>query len=185
MFLFAAGPEVETIFDTLADNGKDDDFDTACEKLNEYFSPSKYVAFEVYKFRQARQQEHETLDAYYTRLCTLAKTCELTDTNIELKQQITEGCLSNRLRRKILIEKNFNLSQILGYGRTLARTDQQTKEITKKDNLDSYEELAHRLKQERRRPSTTGKYPPSSKKSCFRCGMDFPHKESQKCPAIL
>ena len=147
MLLYAAGPEVEAIFDTLPDNGEDDDFDTACEKLNEYFSPSKNVAFEVYKFRQARQQEHETLDAYYTRLCTLAKTCEFADTNIELKQQIIEGCLSNRLRRKILMEKNFNLSQILDYGRTLARTDQQTKEITKKDNVDSYEEQAHQLKQ--------------------------------------
>ena len=59
------------------------------------------------------------------------------------------------------MEKNFNLSQILDYGQTLARTDQQTKEITKKDNLDSYEEQAHQLKQERRRPSTTGKYPSS------------------------
>ena len=184
MLLYAAGPEVEAIFDTLPDNGEDDDFDTACEKLNEYFSPSKNVAFEVYKFRQARQQEHETLDAYYTRLCTLAKTCEFADTNIELKQQIIEGCLSNRLRRKILMEKNLNLSQILDYGRILARTDQQTKEITKKDNVDSYEEQAHQLKQERRRLSTTGKYPPSSKKSCFRCGMDFPHKEGQKCPAV-
>ena len=68
--MYAAGPEVEAIFDTLPDNGDDDDFDTACENLNEYFSPSKNVAFEVYKFRQARQQEHETLDAYYTRLCS-------------------------------------------------------------------------------------------------------------------
>ena len=59
MPLYAARPEVEPIFDTLPDNGDDDDFDTACEKLNEYFSPSKTVAFEVYKFRQARQHELE------------------------------------------------------------------------------------------------------------------------------
>ena len=184
LLLYAAGPEVEAIFDTLSDNGGDDDFDTACEKLNEYFSSSKNAAFEVYKFRQARQQEHETLDAYYIRLCILAKTCEFVDTNIELKQQIIEGCLSNRLRRKILMEKPFNFSQILNCGRTLARTDQQTKEITKKEYLDNYEEQAHRLKQERRRPCTTGKYPPSLKKSCFRCGMDFPHKEGQRYPAV-
>ncbi len=96
MLLHAAGPEVEAIFDMLPDNGDDDDFKTACEKLTEYFSPSKKVPFEVYKFRQAKQQEHETLDAYYTRLCTLAKTCEFADTDTELKQ-IIEGCLSNRL----------------------------------------------------------------------------------------
>jgi hypothetical protein len=82
-----------------------------------------------------KQQEHETLDAYYTRLCTLAKTCEFVDTDTELKQQIIEGCLSNRLRRKILMEKTFTLSQILDYGRALARTDQQTREIIKKGHF--------------------------------------------------
>ena len=41
MLLYAAGPEVEAVFDSLPDNGEDDDFDTACEKLNEYFSPEE------------------------------------------------------------------------------------------------------------------------------------------------
>jgi hypothetical protein len=80
MLLYAAGLEVEAIFDTLPDNGHDDDFKTVCEKLTEHFSPSKNVPFEVYKFRQAKQQEHEILNAYYTRLCNLAKTCEFADT---------------------------------------------------------------------------------------------------------
>ena len=85
MLLYPAGPEFEAIFDTLSDNCIEDDFKMACEKLTEYFSPSTNVAFEVFKFRQAKQQEHETLNAYYTRLCTLAKTCEIADKNIQLK----------------------------------------------------------------------------------------------------
>jgi hypothetical protein len=173
MLLYAAGPEVEAIFDTLPDTGQDDDFKTACEKLTEYFSPSKNVPFEVYKFRQAKQQEHETLDAYYTRLCTLAKTCEFADTDTELKQQIIEGCLSHRLRRKILMEKTFTLSQILDYGRALARTDQQTKEIIKKDISDGNEEYTNQLQQDHRRPRTTSKYSSSSSKRCFKCGLGF------------
>jgi hypothetical protein len=40
MLSYAAGLEIEAIFDTLPDNGDDDDFKTACEKLTEYFSPS-------------------------------------------------------------------------------------------------------------------------------------------------
>ena len=131
LLLYAAGPEVETIFDTLPENGDDDDFELACQKLTEYFSPSKNLSFETYKFRQAKQQESETLDAYYTRICTLAASCEFTDVNKELKQQIIEGCLSNKLRRKILMEKNLTLTQVLDYGRALARTNAQTKEITK------------------------------------------------------
>ena len=45
MLLYAADPEVEAIFDTLPDNGDDNDFKMACEKLTEYFSPSKNVPF--------------------------------------------------------------------------------------------------------------------------------------------
>ncbi len=66
--------------------------------LNNFSPPNNFSPFEIYKFRQAKQQEHETLEAYYTRLCTLAKTCEFADTDTVLKQQIIEGCLSNRLR---------------------------------------------------------------------------------------
>ena len=58
----------------LAGNDEDDDFKTACERLNESFSPTKKVAlFEIYKFRQVKlQQDGETLDAYaiYRRLYT-------------------------------------------------------------------------------------------------------------------
>ncbi|CAB4038805.1 Transposon Ty3-I Gag-Pol poly [Paramuricea clavata] len=139
MDVSAAGPEVEAIFDTLPNTGQDDDFKTACEKLTEYFSPSKSVPFEVYKFRQAKQ--HETLDAYYTRLCTLAKT-------------------------------------------SLARTDQQTKEIIKKDISDGNEEYTNQLQQDHRRPITTSKYSSSSSKICFKCGLGFPHRDNQKCPAV-
>ena len=92
VLLHAAGPEVETIFDTLPENGDDDDFELASQKLTEYFSLSKNLSFETYKFLQAKQQESETLDAYYTRICMLAALCKFTDVNKELKQQIIEGC---------------------------------------------------------------------------------------------
>ena len=58
MLLYAAGPDVEAIFDTIPDNGKDDDFDTACEKLNEYFRPSKNVGFEVYGKPNSKNTRH-------------------------------------------------------------------------------------------------------------------------------
>jgi hypothetical protein len=54
------------------------------------------------------------------------KHVNLQTTDTELKQQIIERCLSNRMRRKILMEDTFTLSQILDYGRALARTDHAT-----------------------------------------------------------
>jgi hypothetical protein len=71
------------------------------------------------------------------------------------------------------MEKTFTLSQILDYGRALASTDQQTKEIIKKDISDGNEEYTNQLQQDHRRPRTTSKYSSSSSKRCFKCGVGF------------
>ena len=51
-----AGPEVDERFDTLPDTGDDNDYATAVEKLNGYFSPRTNIAYEVYNFRQTKQK---------------------------------------------------------------------------------------------------------------------------------
>ncbi|CAB4005551.1 Hypothetical predicted protein [Paramuricea clavata] len=175
MLLYAAGPEVEAIFDTLPDNGYEDDFKTACEKLTEYFCPSKNVPFEVYKFRQAKQQEHETLDAYYTRLCTLAKTCEFadTDTGTLLNHETAKRNSETTKQRNETAKQHFYIS-----------LTKKTKEIIKKDISDGNEEYNNQLQHDHRRPRTTIKYSSSSSKKCFKCGLGFPHKDNQKCPAV-
>ena len=73
-FLVASNIEVQTIFETLSDTGTD--YDTALAKLTEYFEPKKNIPFERHAFRQAAQESHESIDAYVTRLRSLAKSCE-------------------------------------------------------------------------------------------------------------
>ena len=51
--LYYAEEEVCDIFETLPESG--DDFDTAKEKLPEYFDPKKNVEYDIYNFRQAKQ----------------------------------------------------------------------------------------------------------------------------------
>ena len=41
LLLHLAGPATQDIFETLADTGADDDFNTALAKLTEYFNPKK------------------------------------------------------------------------------------------------------------------------------------------------
>ena len=48
--LHCAGPKVQDIFDTL--KTPDEDFETAAEKLMEYFEPRKHHLFNIYQFRQ-------------------------------------------------------------------------------------------------------------------------------------
>ena len=49
LFLHCAGQKVQDIFDTLKDTGED--FETAAEKLMEYFEPKKHHLFNIYQFR--------------------------------------------------------------------------------------------------------------------------------------
>ena len=83
LLLYYAGEEVSEIFDTLPDTG--DDFETAKTKLHVYFGPKKNVEFEIFTFRQAKQNPGETMNSYHSRLRQLATTCEFTDVDKEVK----------------------------------------------------------------------------------------------------
>ena len=65
LLLHYAGEEVNEIFETLPNTGND--YDTAVTKLTEYFSPKKNTEFEVYKFRQAKQEAGEWTLFYLLR----------------------------------------------------------------------------------------------------------------------
>ena len=76
LMLDFAGPEVDEIFDTLEDSETETDYKAAVEKLTEYFAPQTNIAYEIYNFRQARQNQGESPDSYHIRLRQLAKTCD-------------------------------------------------------------------------------------------------------------
>ena len=79
---------VREIFRQLNDTGEDDDYERAKTKLTEYFEPQKNRHYEVYKFREAKQETTDTLDQFHTRLRKLAQTCAFNDADFEIEQQI-------------------------------------------------------------------------------------------------
>ena len=85
MLLHYAVDGVQDIFDTLSDTGEAKDYKCAKDKLSEYFSPKINIAYETYKFRQAKQLAGETLDSYHVRLRHLAATCDFPDVEREIK----------------------------------------------------------------------------------------------------
>ena len=107
LLLYHAGEEVWEIFETLVDTG--DDFATAKEKLTEYFDPKKNVEYEIYTFRQARQNTGESINAFRSRFCQLSATCEFGDVDKKIKSQIILSCSSKRLRRKALRDRTMTL----------------------------------------------------------------------------
>ena len=71
LLLYLAGSRVREIFQHLPDVGNADDYDTAKTKLTTHFEPQKNRRYEVYRFREAKQEQGETLDQYHTRLRAL------------------------------------------------------------------------------------------------------------------
>ena len=66
LLLHYSGEEVNDLFDTLPDTGEDNDYKGACEALTRYFTPKKNVSFEIFKFRNLKQESHETVDEFHT-----------------------------------------------------------------------------------------------------------------------
>ena len=91
LLLYQAGSRVREIFGQLTETGQDDDYELAKQKLTAYFEPQQNRRYEVYKFKQTRQDTGETLDNFHIRLRKLLINCEFRDVEFELKQQILIG----------------------------------------------------------------------------------------------
>ncbi|CAC5366652.1 unnamed protein product [Mytilus coruscus] len=184
LLLHYAGAEVNDIFDTLQDTVED--YDTALRKLTEYFAPKKNVEYEIYKFRQAKQETDETIVAFHTKLRQLSVNCEFNDDNREVKSQIVQGCSSSRLRRKALRE-DMTLEQLLSSARALELSEKQANKIEHKDEKLETNALHKKrnfrknqpryLQQQEKRPEQRV----NRNNKCRNCGGEFPHRG--KCPA--
>ena len=128
LFLHCAGPKVQDIFNTLEDTGED--FETAGEKLLEYFDLKRCHLFSIYQFQQLVQEEEESYDDYATRLKQAAAPCELPQDwlEVEIQMQLIEKGKSKRVRRRLL-SKPHSLREALDYARAQELSDKQAKRI--------------------------------------------------------
>ena len=187
LLLHYAGEEVNDVFDTLSDTG--DDYDTAVQKLTEYFSPRKCTEYEVFKFHQAKQEHNETIDTFQTRLRKLSQNCDFADKDKEIKSQIVQGCLSSRLRRTAL-RQDISLDDLIKEARALELSEKHASEI-ESGAVNETNAVRHRHshpKQKQHKSTTTYRQDVkrkqhNQKKKCRNCGYDFPHKPETKCPA--
>ncbi|XP_077536116.1 uncharacterized protein LOC144148452 [Haemaphysalis longicornis] len=91
-------------------------YSAARQKLDNYFTPRVNTTFKIYRFRQAKQLESESLDTFYARLRQLAKHCAFADADTEIKNQILLSTTSTRLRRYAM-QHDLDLTGILRQGR--------------------------------------------------------------------
>ena len=167
LLLYQAGQRVREIFRQLQDTGNESDYDTAKTKLQEYFEPQQNRRYAVYQFRQAKQDTHETLDQFNTRLRSLARTCAFHDVDFEIEQQTIMAGTSSRIRKRALRDPTYDLKAILLDGRRAEQSEFQTREIESKEQ----------------KPDGVNKVNTQPKRTttCRNCGGIYPHET--QCPA--
>jgi transposase InsO family protein len=198
MLLHYAGEQASDVFETLTvpavDNtveALNDVYKCAVHAFKDYFEPQKCLDHLVYAFRKETQQHDETVNEFHTRLVILAKRCEFTDTDLEIKRQIIQGTHSNRLRRRA-IEKTLTLEELLRAARAMEMADESTKDMEKQQsnaiNTSRWKgKSKFKAKPAHTKPNTTcglcgGMYPhvgdcPAKGKECRKCGR---HNHFQK-----
>ena len=181
LLLYQAGEATQEIFDTLPNTGED--YATAQEKLDEYFSPKKNVDYQIFQFRQAVQQSGETIDQFVTRLRKLAATCEFHDASKEIKSAIIQNCQSKRLRRYALREDTLTLDNLIAKARSLEASEVEASGIEKTLPSEGVNRIFHKqqdksaLKRQSKKPTQR-----RSNSTCRQCGLTWPHTTSP-CPA--
>jgi hypothetical protein len=203
LLLHYAGEEVHDMFSTLTlaphvGEGDLDLYKQASDALNDYFIPKRNKEYDIYKFRQSKQEPGESIDTYHTKLRKLAENCEFANVDDEIKSQIIQSCSSTRLRRRALRENEINLEQLLKLARSFEISEQQASGIEKTESAHAIHtktrsnppsthgnyrggrkpSYAPEHKQGGRKPSYT---PEHKQQKCYNCGGSFPHKGV--CPA--
>ena len=136
LLLHYVGEDTNEIFDTLPNTVAPEDENTltkAIDALTVHFEDKKNIVFEECQFRQASQENDETIQAYHTRRKKLAQTCEFADVDREIKAQVIQHCTLTKLRRKGLNDPTVNLKDLLDYGRTLQLTETRIIDLEQSD----------------------------------------------------
>jgi len=162
-------------------------YTVARKALDDHFSPTKNAEFEIYNFRLAKQRAGETIDAYHSRLRSLAKYCQFADTDAEIKSHIIQTCLSTRLRRRALSEPTLTFTQLMDIARAMETAERQVRviEAGPSEPRDSTVAAIHNRnndKQRQQRRVTNANH--NTGRQCRNCGGGFPHPGGRtSCPA--
>lgn len=169
IFLFYAGSKVQQVhasiesqapsagirYGPLADGYvvREEPYDAMVRKLTEFFAPKRNKTFERHIFRNMKQLENKTIDMFVIRLRQQAERCEY-DGGLDdfLKDQITEGCWSSELRKKILQRKDGTLGEVLTAARISESVREENKVFNSSDGPPTSSNGVNRISDRRARP---------------------------------
>lgn len=188
--LHFAGDQVREIFDNLPGANiqagplaeryvtDGDVYQTAIAVLNEYFLPKRNPTTERLVFRMIKQEKNEEIEMFVIRLRKQAEKCDYgTAVEERIKDQITEKCISSKLRRRILEKGAMTLQEIVSVAKILEAVAEQEKLFEKPNQS----ELTTAEPVNKIEPNKFGK--PNQHVSCNRCGKKEHKSFDISCPA--
>jgi hypothetical protein len=200
--LYIAGDDIYDIYYNKfrnANTAAGTKYDTLKTNITNYFQPRRNLESEIYTFRQASQNKGENIEQFYARLQELSRYCEFHSVDREIKSQIIQKCANPKVRLHALQHPDESLDEVLTYARVqedIALQAAQMCASTGENNAktDSVNRVAQAQKPRQgksgkpaqNKSSTPKSVPAQAQKSrhCFRCGGEWPHPQSQKCPAL-
>ena len=197
------------IFDTLPNTQAtetEDPLEKAVLALTNYFTPKQNREYEIYIFRQAKQEADESITAFHTRLRQLSLTCEFENVDREIKTQVVQSCSSHKLRMKALENPQYTLTQLLDAGKAMELSKIQAASIEDKQVVHTMSSNCGNRSQRRQNKSRKAKQdggrPGEAQRSrdrksrnishdkrkssekCRNCGREYPHQGGKTaCPA--
>ncbi len=121
--LFYAGEFVHDKYRSL--KKAEDDNDAVVVTLNAVFNPPVNKQMNVIKFQNLKQFVGKPFDDFVSRLRSCVTTCGFgaTDVDGQLKSQIIQGCLSDKLRRSALEKESNKLEELISMGKVAESVD--------------------------------------------------------------
>jgi hypothetical protein len=83
------------------------------DRLDKIFNPEAFQTINTFKFRSTKQFEGESFDEFLDRLNALAKSCNFTRGDSELKHQVIYGCGSDKLRARAMEDDKITLENLI------------------------------------------------------------------------
>ena len=191
LLLNYVGEEAYDIYDSTLVPGADENLANAIKLFDDYFNPKTNTSYEIYVFRNMRQQVDESVQQYFIRLKLQAQKCDFNATlDTELKRQVELSTTNNKLRRYSFQNPALSLTDFLKYAKTLEDSNTQADVVEKWAEEKEVNRIAKGYpgnKQFSGKKSFSVQYSQqpvnnnTHQKSCFRCGGIYPHVNS--CPA--
>ena len=127
-----AGIDFQGVYYTLVSEAEEKTFQQSIQILDEYFTPKANVSFERHVFRQMEQGPSETVDQFVCHLRQKAISCDFSDVDEAIQDQLIDRCRNSQLWRKFLEKTGIvSLTDLQAVARAMEALDMQVRSMEK------------------------------------------------------